>query len=340
MLLWLKDLWENTLKMLRNDRGIIEGDGEGEEADNAEGTAESDNANDTGEEGEGTGEGEGGTGEGQGGEEEGEADNVDPELKQLFGGDFSKLGKSYRELQAKHKPIEMNNAAMRTWAEKNGLKIVTDAKGNFKTFELDTSKPTAEERKRMFTDEHSKQFDSFFNIEKNPKAGENFRELLKLFITDLQTDAFAERDSRMMAAAKFRNEERETEKFIAKVYPDANPDNPNFPEGGTPLYNRATEIYEANESYQHHPKGQLFAVHEAAIELGVQPATIAAAKAAGKKEGIEGKRILGKIGAAGTGKGAGGIKKTGEWSLDDFMKASPKERLEYQEKQLKKKSGG
>ena len=339
MLLKLKD-WFKALSFILNDRGFAEGDegGADNDADTGEGA---DNAGDTGEEGKEAGEGEGDTGE---------ADNVDEDTLKLFGGDAelakqfkgdpASVVKSYKELMGKHKPTEMENAAIKKWAEASGLKIVVDAKGSFKGLEVDTTKVKASERQRLFTDEHAKQFDGYFNIKDNPKAGEQFRELLKLFHQDMLGDAFSERDGRMMAAADFRRQERDTEKFIAKVYPEADPDSPDFPEGGTPLYNRATEIYEANESYQHHPKGQLFAVHEAAIELGISPATIAAAKAAGKKEGTEGKRILSKLGGAGAGAGTGKFKKTGEVSLADFVSMTPTERQKYQEEQLKKKAGG
>jgi len=257
-----------------------------------------------------------------------------PDPTDIFGGDYGKATKSYRELSAIHKPMEMENAALKKQLGTLGVKVVKE--GNELRLVIDESKKPTEKQKR-FTEEHMGQFGAYFD---KPESGKAFYELLKLAVQDLIDDGveghFTQREKIYSTAVAFKRAERETEEFIKKVYPDADPDKEDFPETGTPLFNRAKEIYDANEDYGRHPKGQLWAVHEAAIELGIAPQAITKAKAEGRKEAIENKRILNKMG--GGEKGGGGV--VGEMSNEDFIKMTPTQRREWQQNQMKKKQGG
>ena len=256
-------------------------------------------------------------------------DKVDP--SDIFGGDYQKAVKSYKELSSIHKPIEMKLAALNKTLEGMGVKVTDDGK-----LVVDESKAKAAEGKqRRFTEEHSGKLHAFFD---KPESGKQFIESLKLLIQDIFDDGIDGERQKYTQVANFRKAEAETEKFIAKVYPDADPSAENFPEGGTPLYNRATEIYEANEDYHKHPKGQLFAVHEAAIELGIQPKVIAKAKEQGRKEGQESKRILSRVGGGEGGRSGGAG--SSDVSSVDFITMTPTQRKEYQEKEFKKRIGG
>jgi len=228
----------------------------------------------------------------------------------------------------------MNLAAMTKWFGNMGLKPRYDGQGSFVKFEMD-KKPEGTERKRRFTDEHRKGLAKFFN---NEEGSNKFVETISLLAQDLVDDGIAGREKVANEAISFRRKEIDCEKFVAKIYPDANPDSDGFPEGGTPLYKRAAAIYEASDDYQQHPRGQLFATHEAALELGIQPQALAAAKAAGKKEGKENKRILSRVGAGqGGGKGKSTLPK-GEVSMTDFIDMTPKQREEHQRTELDKKT--
>lgn len=334
--MWWKKFWLNTVGLFISTRGDAEdavpGEKDNEDGDdNADKSEEDSESTDAKDKGESQEESEEGSGEDE------EADKPDEELVKMFGSDFKKLGKAYRELQNTSKPKEMNLAAITKWAEKLGLKPSYDAKGNFVKFDMDRDRkpePSEKERPRRFTDEHRKVMASYFN---NEKGANKFLEHLTLFTQDLLDDGILAREKMARRAMDFRREEIKCEKAIAERYPDANPDNEGFPEGGTPLYNRAREIYAADKDYQNHPRGQLFAVLDAATELGISPKAIDDAKKAGIKEGQEGKRILSRV----SGFAGGGTKKTAksgeDVSLTDFFSMTPEQREKYQENALKKK---
>jgi len=306
------------------------GEGEGG-GDNGEGTPGSKAGKGAAAAG-GAGEGQGGEGEGGDGGAGGGGAGAGAGSEDIFGGDYGKATKSYHELLSKHKPTEMELAGIKKQLAAVGIKVIRNADGSIR-FEEDKSK-AGQEKQRRYTQEHAAKLHAYFD---KPETGQAFEQIIEAKILDMMDDQFGTREAQYHAAVQFRNEERQTEAFIAKVYPDADPEREGFPEGGTPLYKRATEIFLANPDYQKHPKGQLWAVHEAALELKINPKAISEAEARGKKAGIENKRILNKVGGGG-GAGAGGGG-TGLSNLD-FIKMNPTQRAAWQKEQFAKKMGG
>lgn len=304
-----------------------EGEGGGDNGEGAPGSKAGKGAAAAG----GAGGGQGGEGEGGDGGDGGGGAGAGADAEDIFGGDYGKALKSFKELSKIHKPTEMELAGIKKQLAQAGIKVIRNSDGSIR-FEEDKSK-AGQEKQRRFTEEHATKLHSFFD---KPESGKGFQELITNLILDTLDDQFATREAQYHAAVQFRNEERQTEAFIAKVYPDADPDREGFPEGGTPLYKRATEIFLANPEYQKHPKGQLWAVHEAALELKISPKAISEAEARGKKAGFENKRILNKVGGGG---GAGGGGGTGLSNLD-FIKMNPTQRAAWQKEQFAKRMGG
>lgn len=327
---WFKKIWAKFFSNLSATGGFA---GEGEESDNADGTGgNADNAEDTGKKDNAQEqESEEGSEEDNAAEEGKVLPEADEELSKLFGKDFNKLGKSYRELQKIHKPTEMENAAIKNWAKKMGLKANYGESGGFEGFSVEKPANKQEPQKR-FTDEHRKNLAGFFSDE---KAGNTFLDLLTHHIQDVLTEGMSAREAEVMKSYNFKQEVNKTWDYVTKVWPEVNPNQEGFPEGGTPLYNLASKIYNKNEEYQRNAKGMLFATAEAATQLGMSPQKVKEARQDGEKSGLEKKRILGKFGASGTDTGKA-KPSSGEVSMAEFIAMTPSQRAKYTEDQKKK----
>lgn len=327
---WFKRIWAKFFSNLSTTGGFAgeeedpdNVDSTGDTADNVEYTGKKDEAKAKSEEGE---EGE----ESEESEESSPSKEADEELSKLFGKDFNKLGKSYRELQKIHKPTEMENAAIKNWAKKMGLKANYGESGSFEGFSVEKPVNKQESQKR-FTDEHRKNLVGFFSDE---KAGNTFLDLLSHHIHDVLTEGMSAREQEVMKSYNFNKQVNETWDYVTKVWPEVNPNQEGFPEGGSPLYNLASKIYNKNEDYQRHPKGMLFATAEAATQLGMSPQKIKEARQDGEKNGLEKKRILGKFGASETGSGKP-KSSSGEVSMAEFIAMTPSQRAKYTQNQMK-----
>lgn len=266
----------------------------------------------------------GGPGEGGEGGQGGPADD-DP-----FGGDYTKALEAYKELQKTSKPKEMTLAGLTKHLSSMGVKVVDDGQGTVKLVLSEDTSKREQAAQRRFTEEHAGQIYKFFD---KPESGKTFLDTLKLFVQDAFDDGITEKEKFWNSQREFVIEEKKTEAFIKQVYPDADPDVEGFPKEGTPLFNLSSKIYDANPEYQKHPKGQLWAVVEAATQLGVSPAAIENAREAGRKEGKENKKILTRVGGgAGAGKGA-----AGEVSDAAFVNMTPTQRKEWQQAQFAKR---
>ena len=107
----------------------------------------------------------------------------------------------------------------------------------------------------------------------------------------------------------------------AWVFKDGKPD-ASF---NSEFYEKATEIWKGNKAYYEHPQGELYAAMEAAMELGIAPTAIGAAKAEGFKQGTENKKILGPVDGGGQKKEL----KAGSLTKEQYLDLSPDEKEKY-----------
>lgn len=264
----------------------------------------------------------------------------EPSVEEVFTR-LKEVDGDHRVLTGKTTKTESNLAEVRKTLKEAGISVFFDNDGKVK---LGTGEKVVEEKptekKRRFTDEHRTKFNGYFE---GVDGGKGFLETLTLAVQDIFDDQIEEVRTNSAKEKKDHDEYLKTRvgsaQKLVKLFPNLmskgkdGKDNPNY---NAKHHDLALEIYEREYCTKRedgtlletHPNGQLWGALEAATELGINPTSIAAAKAEGVKIGKDGKKVLGKVGG---GSGAG---QEGKKSQEEYLKLTPEERVDYDKKQM------
>lgn len=297
-------IFKLILSLLFSQRG----EGEGEGGDGGDGADSGD--------GQGDQAAAAAAGEGQGGEgAKGAAPTLEDVLRERD--DFKT---KFETLKGQSGATERNLASERKALENLGYKILRDAEGNVQLV------PSRTQTKSRFTDEHKSKFYSYFP---DQAAGEGFMGLMSLYMQDFWENNIGQYDQKLNQKSQFQAQQVQSNERMLKLYPSLNSEHETFNQA---FYDKASEIY--LQGYRGHANGELLAAHEAAIELGISPTAVAAAK----KEGFQkGKEAVGKIvgkspqGQSGAGAGGGGFRKI---PFSEYSKLSVDAKAKYDQDEL------
>ena len=270
--------------------------------------------------GDGAGGGDGaGAGDGSGGP----AANIAPKYGK-YGNDPDAVWKAHQDLINKTGQTERNFSGLRKSLEGMGFKAEHDPEtGEFRFVEI--NKPAPQVKKKRFTDAHKALFDEPVLSAIEARVQDVVEELIEKSFTDYEKKG-TERQTTVQQKIAAGNK-------LVKLFPQlavSTDEKPNTA-FNQEFYDRATEIWKDNKAYFENPNGELYAAMEAAIELGISPQAIGAAKKEGFKQGTEQKKILGPVDGAGQGKEL----KPGELSKEAYLALTPEQKKEYDKKTLK-----
>ena len=240
------------------------------------------------------------------------------------------LWTAHQALVGKTTQTEKQFSGLRKSLEAMGFTAEPDPQtGEFRFVEK--KQPNAPAKTKRFTDAHKAMFDEPVLQAIDARAQDLLEEMIE--------GKFSEYENRGRERQTTMQQKIEAGNKLVKLFPglqipegaknvegawvfkDGKPD-PNF---NAEFYERATEIWKENKAYYQHPQGELYAAMEAAIELGVAPTAIGAAKAAGFKAGTENKKILGPADGGGQKRDI----KPGSLTKEQYLELSPEEREKY-----------
>jgi len=314
---WLNLLWT----MLCDERGFVMIEGEEENNDNTDGNE--DNGGEPKEENKPDPEADPEDKEGEEGQSEESGDEgeegtpTDPKYGE-FGDDpheaASKAIELINSLKDKGGATEKNLASIRKAAGEVGLSFLRDEEGNVTLQMKEEAKP--EVKGKRFTDAHRE----LVGDDMVEAVSSLFEDMFEAGIVGYEKERTEKRE---YAVARSNSNAKAFRLYpMARMKDESGNDNPNF---NKPFYDRATEIWQAN--YSKNPKGELMAMHEAAIEMKVSPISLEEAKKAGYNKAKNQKKVLG---PAGGGSGSGSkVAPGGVLSQDAYLKLDPEAREKY-----------
>lgn len=261
-----------------------------------------------------------------------------PTVDQLFEafqaktGEFEKLSGTINDYKGKVTATQRNMAALREALEGSGLKVLQDDNGKITL----TVAEKSQKREPKFSKEHETLFDG--------KVLEAIRSLVEDMVgnhledydkgVEGKFDNFYK--SRREQSIKFNKEKVEATTTVRALFPqllETKSDGSENPDYNKDLYDLATEIWEGDPKLLNSPRGELDAVIQAAVKLGVTPSSAHAlekAKKEGYAEGKTGKKILGPVkGGAQKPSGKGRV-----LSPDEYHKLSDDKKKEYDAEQV------
>lgn len=236
--------------------------------------------------------------------------------------------KEYTDISTKFgktEQTERNLALLRQSLEAVGFRPVFDRETGQYRFEEINKQPEKPARTKRFNDAHKAMFDEPVLQAIEARVQDLFEEMFEKSISDYENTG---RERQASVQQKVVANQRMLKLFPGLVL-DGEDGKPN-PAFNKEHYDLATRIWRETPMYKSHPAGELYAAMDAAAELGVAPATIAAAKKEGFQQGAEQRKVLGKV----EGGGQGGSPRTGKLSKDEYTKLSPEEREKYDKAQL------
>lgn len=293
------------------------GEGEGEGGDGGAGGEGSDA---------GQGDPNASAGDGQQGAQGGAAASA-PTLEQLTA-QFAELNSKYETLKNQSGATERNLSAERKALEGMGFRVVRDNEGNVQIMPAKTAS------KSRFTDEHKSKFMSYFP---DQQSGDGFLSLLDLMLQDRIDSGIQGYDKNVQQGRQFESARSQAIDRMFKLFPSLNAESKEFNKA---FYDKADQIL--MERYMDKetgriliPHADLIAANEAAIELGIAPAAVAAAK----KDGfLQGKNSAAKIVGSAQGSqspaGAGGSGGFRKITKEEYMKLPTEGRAKYDKDEL------
>lgn len=276
----------------------------------------------------GEGEGEGGEGEEPPAPKYGDlGDN--PTVDQVYE-TFTKTQQELDNLKGKTTATEKSLAALRKGMKDAGIKILADPEDPDNVqFELEEPEEPAGPKKR-FTDTHKALLE------------EDVWDAIKNYVLDLQDEGFTAWEKQGREKMAFASAHRNSNVRMFKLFPslrEFDADGKKLDTFNEAFYDRATEIakerYGLNPSKRtiSHPEGELFAAHEAAIEMSISPASVAEAAKVAAAKAKAGKKVLGPAGKPSAQRpGAGAGRK---FSREEYLALSEEDRDKYDKGQLK-----
>ena len=222
-------------------------------------------------------------------------------------------------LKEKGGATERNLAKVRQTLNEAGISMLRDDEGNIQ-FQVKEEAKTEMKTKR-FTDAHKE------------LLGDDTLEALDAYFADKFDAGIAGYEKTQKEKYEYSIARRNSNAKAFRLYPtaqmkDANGnDNPNF---NRAFYDRATEIWKAD--YSKNPKGEMMAMHEAAIEMKISPISLEEAKKAGYNKAKNQKKVLGPAGG-GSGSGAKGGKE-GVLSREAYLKLDQDAREKYDKERM------
>jgi hypothetical protein len=264
----------------------------------------------------------------------GDAPTVD-QLFEAFQGktkEFEKLNGTITDYKGKLTATQRNIAAIREALEGSGLKVLQDDSGKISL----TVAEKAQKREPKFSRDHEKLFE--------PPV----LEAIKNLIEDVLGSRLEDYDkgvegkfdnfykSRRESIVKYNKEKVSSNQKLRTLFPqlmENKSDGTANPDFNKDLYELATEIWEGNETLKKSPRGELDAVIEAAVQLGIAPSSAQAlekAKKDGYVEGKTSKKILGPVNTKAQ-KSSGQGKKL---SREEYDKLSDDKKREHDAEQI------
>jgi hypothetical protein len=276
--------------------------------------------------------------EGQGGETEGsvetqqadQAGSTEQDVQAQEQGqpiDPNVLTKERDDWRTKHETLsgqaratERNLAATRRALEAKGFRMVQDSDGNVQLVPVSTQQSSSK-----FTDQHKAKFFSYFPDE---KSGEGFLDILNVLLEDKQNNGFKSFREQMGKEQEFYSGRQQAIDRMFSLFPALNPKGTGFNKS---FYERADQIlleryWDREGNKPLFPNADLIAANEAAIELGISPSTIAAAKKEGFDKARQNKTIVGTAQGSQSQTGTGGFRKL---SFEEYQKLPMDKRQEY-----------
>jgi len=240
---------------------------------------------------------------------------------------LEELQRQVDEYKSKHETLsgqsratERNLAATRRALESSGFRLLTDSDGNVQL--VPAAKQTQNSR---FTDEHKNKFFSYFP---DAKAGEEFLNIQRLLIEDMLDSGLKGFKGEMTKEQQFSSQRQDSINRMYQLFPQLDSKDKGF---NKEFYDKADRIL--IDRYLDPKTGQpliahadLIAANEAAIELGISPASVVKAKAEAFEKGKESKQIVGTVKSSQAQGGGGGFKKL---AFAEYSKLSQEQRAEY-----------
>lgn len=231
---------------------------------------------------------------------------------------LNEITSKFESLRGKTTQTEKNLAATRQAIEQMGLRWVSDAQGNVHII------PAGKEQSQSrFTNDHRSKFASFFP---NQEQAESFLGLLNAYLQDFIQPEFSKFDTQLQQRQAFITQRDNANERMINLYPSLDTKGEGFNKA---FYDKATEIWESQ--YRHLPNGELIAANEAAIEMGIAPASVMKAEKQGFEKGKQSRQILSPAKGTQTSGQGGGFRKL---AFDEFSKLSSDEKKAYNLKEI------
>lgn len=246
--------------------------------------------------------------------------------------DVEALTKELNEYKTKHETLsgqsratEQNLAATRRALEANGLRMVKDADGNVQVVPL-----ARQSQGGRFTDEHKNKFFSYFP---DQKSGEEFLSILDLMFGDRIDTGLKTFRGEMSKEQEFSVGRQQSIDRMYQIFPQLKQgesfNKAFYEKADRILVERYIDPKTGNPLF---PSADLVAANEAAIELGIAPASVAAAEKKGFDKAKEQKKIVGSVqGSQAQGGQGGGFRKL---SYEEYSKFTPEQKAEYDKKEI------
>lgn len=248
--------------------------------------------------------------------------------------EYNQMKARYEAMMGKMSATERNLASLRQAAEKNGMKPLRDDDGNVHFVPLTK---TEKDRVKKFNDEHRQKLSSFFvsdDPEVSKRSANDFLGTISPYLEDTLEDMLerreAQREQERTAQEQLKQAHDNAWEKAKLLYPQVVSTGKEYDKV---LFERANQIFV--ERYSQNPSGELYAVIDAAQELGVNQRQIEQAKVAGVNDGKKNRQILGSP-QGNTGKqGTSGFK---PMPYDEYKKLTPEKKAEYQKAELEYKA--